>query len=261
MNLVRTVIFVDIDSTLVENRFAAGIFAEFIAHVATESGASAADVRQALTLENERRQRDDPNNALTMDWEDIAHTVAARFGSHPPASVDALWHERAAREGIDVLDDAHSVLQSLLRPHRRLVIATKGLAKYQQPVLDVTGLGLYFDDVLTPDRTGCLKTEPCFFRAYTSGGFADTLFIQVGDHYFDDVICARRNGFLPVLRAPIAALGAEAPLARIATLAAHAASIPTYRQPEAKVWPEAVVISLAEVPTLIDTLEARHALH
>ncbi len=251
-------LFIDIDSTLVENRFSRRVIGAALAEIAAVSGKTVAEHGRELGQENERRQAADPDHALTMDWQDIVQQVAARYGVTLSVSVDALWQASASAAEIDVLDDAPAVLQRLRDDGHRLIIATKGLSKYQLPVLAAAGLLPYFDDILTPDNTGFLKTSPAYFdrvRAQLAG--AGACFIHLGDHYYDDVICAKRNGFYSILRAPIAALAPLPALERPAHLAAHRAEISTYPAAGTAILPDAVVLSLAEVPALVPRLAAR----
>jgi len=139
---VQTVIFFDLDATLVENRFSQRVMADVLSEIATQADVEARTLRRALIAENYRRQSENPDDVLTMDWDDIARTVAAQHGVQLSQSIDELWQRYADGEQVEVLDDAHAMLRRLQADHRRLVIATKGLSKYQRPVMAVTGLGV-----------------------------------------------------------------------------------------------------------------------
>ena len=262
---MQTICFIDIDSTLIENRFSRRALGALFQEIHEQTGIPIIELVGEMTRENERRQREDPDNPLTMDWDDIIERIAARHGvSLTQRGID-LWRAYAHPDAIDVLDDAPSVLARLRDMGCTLVVATKGLSKYQDPILQVTGLAAYFDDVLTPDRTGYLKTSPGFFARYTAER-AGKRFIQIGDHYVDDVICPVRNGFVSVLRFPLGqleeaegrALSADVqawraadPLERVALLEQHTARLPTFPKGGADVRPHAVVQSLQEVPELL----------
>lgn len=253
---MRTVIFVDIDSTLVENRFGPRAIRVLIDEIAAVSQVGADEIGAQVAAENQRRQREIPNHPLTMDWDDILETVAQRHGVRLSRRVIDLWNAEASPQEVDILDDVPAVLKQLKQPHRKLVVATKGLTKYQYPLLDAVNLRGLFDDFLAPDLTGYLKTQPQFFHCYTQNG-QDTLFIQVGDHYHDDVICAKQHGFYAVMRAPILELLPLDPFDRPPRLAQYKDRISTYPRGGTDVVPDAVVISWAEVPDVVARLENR----
>lgn len=252
-------IFFDIDSTLVENRFSRRVVGEVLAVLEAATGRPVREWAHDMSAENERRQQADPDHPLTMDWRDIVQQMAAQHGVALAHDLDTLWAAYANADEVDVLDNAPQVLAQLKAAGHTLVIATKGLWKYQEPVLRVTGLLPYFDDVLTPDKTGSLKTSPAYFARYTSDERWPRPFVQVGDHYYDDVICARRNGFVSILRAATpqlqAALRDVPPAERPSRLPAHRADIPTYPPTPTDVLPHQVVVSLEEVPALLAELE------
>lgn len=249
-----TILFFDLDGTLVENHFSREAIGTLLGEIAAATELPLETLGHRLWLENQRRQQEDPDNVLTMDWGDIVQWLAQQHGVTLSGTVDALWEQRARADAVIVNDNAPQVLRQLKADHRKLVLATKGLRKYQAPVLRVAGLEAHFDDILTPDITGYLKTSPDYFKAYAA---VDALKIQIGDHYVDDLICAQRNGFKTILRAPIAQLAAYTPLERPAHLAAHVDQISTYPDDGSDVLPDAVVLSLEEVPAIVAQWEAQ----
>lgn len=251
----ETILFFDIDLTLVDNQFSGKVIDELLQEIVDASGHSVDELMQELDAENTRRQQNDPDNLLTMDWQDMVQQMAQKYGVTLSTSVDKLWLEYAKTEGVIVLDNAPQVLQQLRADHRKLVIATKGLSKYQDSVLEAAKLTQYFDDILTPDKTGYLKTSPAYFDKYRNH---EAIFIQIGDHYYDDVMCAKRNGFYSVMRAPIDALAAYAPFERPKMLEPHLSKIHTYPAAGTDIRPDAVVISLQEVPDVIAKIESRY---
>lgn len=254
---MQTVIFVDIDSTIVENRFSRKAIGTLLREIASATGQPVEAILKELSTENTRRQRTNPDHPLTMDWDDIVNTIADKHGVTLTSDVMTLWQENARAEDVELIDNSPDVIRRLKAPHRQLVIATKGLSKYQNPVLEVTGMRDLFDDMLTPDITGYLKTSPGYFARY----FAmpdETLFIQLGDHYYDDVICARSNGFYPILRVRSDELAEYDPFERPQYISQIADSIHTFPDEGTDVRPEAVVVSLLEVPAVVTRLEARH---
>lgn len=246
--MTQTIIFFDIDETLVRNRFSRKAIRELLDPIADAAEKSVQTIAAEMGAENERRQATDPDNVLTMDWDDIVAQMAAQYGVTLNSGVDELWLKYANADDVEVLDNAPQVLQQLREAGYPLVIATKGLSKYQNPVLEVSALRQYFDDMLTPDITGYLKTSPQYFDKYTA---QEATFIQVGDHYYDDVICAKRNGFTSILRAPIDDLRDYDPFDRVAVLPEFFDQIKTYPKAGSDVRPDAVVVSLEEVPQVV----------
>lgn len=250
------IIFFDVDSTLVENRFSRRALTEVLAELENVSGKSVRELAQEMWNENDRRQQTDPDHVLTMDWDDIVLSLATRYQVTLKKNPIELWNTYASASEVEIIDDAPSMLAALKAKGHTLVVATKGLWKYQEPVLRVTGLLPYFDDILTPDRTGFLKTTAAYFQRYTKAGGR---FVQVGDHYFDDVIVGRRNGFTTIWRAPNAnlqhALSDYDPFERPAHISAVTQFIPTYPKDGTEIVPDVVVVSLQEVPAVIARLE------
>jgi FMN phosphatase YigB (HAD superfamily) len=267
---MQTICLVDIDGTLVENRFSFKAMRDLLEDVLPHTNKTLQEIAPELWRENTHRQQSDPDNVLTMDWHDIVATVAQRYGVMLERSLDDLWRHYASADDVTINDDAPSVMETLREGGRKLVIATKGLSKYQYPLLDVTNLRDYFDEVLAPDITGYLKTTPAYFSEFLARQMQDygeeTCYIQIGDHYLDDVICPVQNGFYSIMRAPIEVLRDLDPFERPAYLHLHRKDISTYPN-EAPydvqpfpVRPHAVVYSLQEVPAVVERIERAHAM-
>jgi FMN phosphatase YigB (HAD superfamily) len=249
---MQTILFFDLDATLIENRFSRKVFNPLLQEITDASGVSVAELRRWFEQENLRRQKEDPDNLLTMDWDNMMCELARLHGVILSDSVDNLWRKIANKEDIELLDNSPTTLAKLKHEKRRFVLATKGLYKYQEPILAVTGLDKLFDDILTPDRTGYLKTSPQYFDKYRQEA---ALFIHIGDHYYDDVICPKRNGFYSVMRAPLPELAAYDAFERPRYLADFQHEIPTYPKEGTTVQPDAVVISLQELVGVIEAIE------
>jgi FMN phosphatase YigB (HAD superfamily) len=253
---MQTIVFVDVDSTLVENRFSRKVIGTLLQEIADVTGKPLPELGKEMGAENSYRQKNDPDNVLTMDWDDIVQMLAARYQVTLSRPLLGLWEEMALPDDVEILDNSPIVMQQLKAAHRKLVVATKGLLKYQIPVLRAAGLETLFEDILTPDKTGFLKTTPAYFNHYLNA-YPNACFIQVGDHYMDDLICAKRNGFYSILRAPIAELADLPPMERPQKLPEFVSQISTYPAEGSEVLPDAVVVNLAEVPAIIAALEDR----
>lgn len=253
---ITTLLFFDLDATLVENRFSRKAVAPLIEEFAQKTGQSVDEAFRAFSAENMRRQRDNPDHVLTMDWDDILHSLAQQHAVTLSERIDPRWQRFAHVDDIEILDHSLQVLRQLQAPHRQLILATKGLSKYQDPVLRLTGLDALLDDILTPDITGYLKTSDGYFDKYRSH---TAVKIQIGDHYYDDVICPKRRGYYSVMRVPLEAVCDSSPFERPRHLAELRDHISTYPEDGSDVVPDAVVVSLEELPALIPQIEAYHA--
>lgn len=253
------------DGTLVANQYGRYVFPEVVTPLAAAAHTTFESLMERITAENWRRQNaaERPDAAWVMDWDDIVRALAAELGLDGALLSNAALAEAGARYAkppyCTTLDDAASVLRHLRKPgHRRLIISTMGLSKYQFPVL--RGLGLYdlFDDFLMPDLVNALKTERAFFAAYLGGAVPDQLLISVGDNYLHDVAVPKRLGFGSVLRLPVPELAALDPFERPPHIHTHGARIQYYPADptQAETLPDAVIVSLAELPGVIERLEA-----
>lgn len=258
----RTVIFCDLDGTLMVNPFHGFVFPEVYSRIGTHAGLSVESVRQLVMTEFDRRLTNPPPDNLpwVMDWDDIVQTVAARFGaSLPPDLCETLATQHANPPDSSTLDDAVTALRRVREVGGRwLVVASMGLAKYQSPVM--RGIGLYdcFDDFLMPDLTNCLKTDACFYQQYLNDGHAHRrLHISLGDNYIHDVVFPKSLGFYSVLRLPVPELNDVPPFERPPHIHHYGSRIQFYPVDPAlaTTLPDAVITHLSELPDVISQIE------
>ena len=245
MAAYQSVVFLDLDGTLMINPFECAVWPVVVGEIAEKSGESFEVVLNLISAENDARQNNPAVSAvLAMDWDDITQTIAARLGVRLEASCEALVREYAATHS-SVLDNAHEVLQELNASHRALVVATKGLAKYQQPVLDALGLNPFFTAILTPGSHHALKKQAAFFGSWPS---ETCLQIMVGDRYDDDVQGPSAHGFKTIWKRPDLSpmFQKKDPFAR--------ALMYDYT-PEQTTPADAIIYSLAELPALVRRFE------
>ncbi len=241
----QSVIFFDLDGTLIVNPFDAAVWPVIIDEITAKVDISPEKVFDLIVEENYRRQDDPTVSAITaMDWDDITQSVAAHLGMILTARCEDLVCS-SALEHSSVLDEGQTVLRQLAAPHRALVVATKGLAKYQQPVLDALQLTPLFHAVLTPDVHNALKKSPAFFGDWA----AETrLQIMVGDRYDDDVEAPGSYGFKTVWKRQNLdpALHGKDPFTR--------ALLYDYT-PDQSTPADAIITSLGELPSVVRRLE------
>lgn len=240
----QSAVFFDLDHTLISGPFGIGVWPNVLNELAEKTGLDRKAVYRLILDENEARQLDDTLPAVVaMDWDDITQGVARRLGVTLAARVCELAAAHAAQSS--VLDDGRAVLGALAAPHRALVVATKGLAKYQQPVLDALGLTPLFQDILTPDRYKALKKSRAFWGDWPG---RVRLGIMVGDRYDDDVAAPAAVGFKTIWKVDDLPdrLQSKDPFAR-ALLYPYA--------PDQTPPADAIITTLADVPDVVRRLE------
>ncbi|MDX9956683.1 MAG: haloacid dehalogenase-like hydrolase, partial [Anaerolineae bacterium] len=178
----RTVIFFDLDGTLIDGPFKPAVLPAILDELAV-SGLEPAALRKLLFEENARRQADPtcpPTQA--MDWDDIFQTIGQQLGIPVKTNAEMLIRTHAGPPHAVLHPGALETLQTLVAPERALVLATKGLRKYQQPILEALGILPYFNAILTPDSHQALKRNRAFYGDWPQRA---TLVLMVGDYYVD----------------------------------------------------------------------------
>lgn len=240
------VVFIDLDATILRGPFESAVFPVVLPELAIKSGLDVKEVRRRVFQEYLDRQKAPGIPAtLAVDWDDILDTVAARLGVKLEARALEIANSHAGPPYSAMLDDAGHVLQSLAAPQRALVVATRGLGKYQLPVLDALGLTPFFTDILTPDANHALKQDLAFYGYWP---WSTRLQISVGDQYEDDVAAPSRFGFKTVwkLNAPDGDLLQADPFDRPARF--NYSFQQTTR-------PDAIILSLHELLQVVKCLE------
>ncbi len=256
MSQYQSVVFFDLDATLIVNPFDSAVWPVILGEIAKKSGTSTEKIFDAIIDENVKRQNDAAvSPVLSMDWDDIVQTVAAQLNVQLEASCEALVRAHAASHS-SLLDHAVDMLRELNAPHRALVVATKGLAKYQLPVLDALGLTPLFHSVITPDTHIGLKKHVKFFGDWPSN---TRLQIMVGDRYDDDVRGPGGHGFKTIWKPVVSDLifPKKDPFAHamLYDYELHSPR-PEGEGPGVRVVPaDAIIHSLDELPAVVRRLE------
>ncbi len=220
--MTQTILFVDLDGTILVNPFLSAVFPYYEERLAPNL------TREFLAEQRERLALPNADPVWVMDWDDICATVVQRHGWELPAPVHALVEEYSRPPFISVLDEADTILRQIVQPKRKLVVASMGLSRYQMPVLRGLGLATLFDDFLMPDTTGVLKTDPRFYANYAG---IDALKINLGDNLIDDVLHPQALGHKTIQVVPI---------------------------PPANSCADREIQSLAELPAAVESLEAEN---
>jgi FMN phosphatase YigB (HAD superfamily) len=244
----QSVVFVDLDATILTGPFEPAVFPVILTELAQKTGLDKQEIRRLTIQENLDRQRDSNCAAVrAMDWDDIFNTIAEQLGVKVESKAVEIARAHAGPPDAAVLDGAVEALEQLASPQRALVVATKGLKKYQLPVLDALRLTPLFTDILTPDVNGALKNDIAFYGQWPASA---RLKISVGDHYEDDVIAPGRFGFRAIwkVNTPDAGLQELDPFDRPAHLSDSDGQT---------VRPDAIILSLRELPEVVGRLERR----
>lgn len=251
-----SVLFIDLDATVMTNPFWTAVFPALGEVFQQATGVAPDIIINELVSENRRRLDHPPSDqAVAMDWDDIAQTVARNHNMRLTESVEDLVKRFSGPPYASILDDAPSVLRGLSNGgRRRLVVASMGLAKYQFPVLHSLDLFDCFDDFLMPDLTGFLKTDRRFYSKYLQGN-DNVKFVSIGDHYIDDVLCPRSFGFRSVLKANVPEIQALLPFERPTHLGEYRGKVRGLSN-NLSVLPDAVILDLSELADVIKQIES-----
>lgn len=244
-NRWHSVIFVDLDNTILHGPFESAVFPVVFRELSEGSGLEIAEVRRRVFEENLSRQKQSGVSAVhAMDWDDIARTVAEDLGVQLTANVEQIVRSHAGSPYAVLLDNADAILHQISREDRAIVAATKGLRKYQLPVLAALGLTSLFTEILTPDTHHALKRDIAF---YGNWPLTSCIQISVGDHYEDDVVSPKSFGFKSVWKVPV-------PPGKLSTLNPLARSEAFEYRPDQIVRPDAIIGSLEELPFIVEQL-------
>lgn len=247
----KTIIFFDLDGTLQWNPFETAVWPVIVGEITQKSGRLAYEIIQMIEDENAARQADDSVPAvMAMDLDSIAVTVAQRLGVSLNNNVSELVRAHAATHS-SLLDGALETLAKLRAPHRALVVATKGLARYQLPVMNALGLTPYFTSILSPESHNGLKKHRHFF-----GEWADypALRLMVGDLYDDDVLYPGGHGFKTAWKPYPSLVPADLHPFDPFTRAQNYPYTTKQTRPA-----DAIILSLRELPQLVAYMEQHHA--
>ncbi len=240
----QSVLFVDLDGTILKGPFDV-VFPVVFNEVAAQASLTVESAQQRIIQESRNRQQN-PNLPPTqaIDWDDVVATVAHQVGltDWPPDFVSQTLQHYLAPPHTQLLDDADQLLPQLANPQRALVAVTKGLAKYQKPLLTALGLVDLFTDVITLDTNNVGKDDVRFYATWRNR--ARTRLI-VGDQYQDDVVYPHGFGFKTIWK-PEGSSAIDDPFERAQA----------FDHPEGEtIRPDAIIFSLRELPRVVEKLE------
>ena len=241
--------------------FESAVFPAVLSELARKTGLDVSELRRLTTRENLERQRDSKELAVrAMDWDDIFSAVAERFGVKLETRAVEIARQHAGPPDSAILEDADQHLKQLASWQRAIVVATKGLGKYQLPVLDALGLTPLFTDILTPDVNNALKNDLAFYGRWPA---STRLQISVGDHYEDDVVAPKQFGFKAIWKVGTPDEEASELLANVKS-SAQLRKLDPFERPlnfqyaqRQTVRPDAIIFSLRELREVVERLESQ----
>lgn len=254
--VVSTVLFVDLDGTICVNPFRTAVFPHITSLLSPRTGLSGDQLIELFVQEFQTRIiQSNGHTPSAVNWDEIVMTVSQRLGvTDLNVSVLNLVSDHAHAPYIRILDESDVALRRLRQDkHRRLVVASMGLAIYQMPVLKGLGLAPLFHDFLMPDLVGHLKNTPEYYDKWVRKA-PDALFINVGDTYRDDIRIPKEFGFRAIMKVPIPELNALDPLERPAVLQDYRNRIPGFPE-NPPLLPDAVITHISELPEVVERLE------
>ncbi len=150
------------------------------------------NIRQALREEYlERLAAGDPTRVY--DWGDIHQAVREKLGlAQVFPNISRLLSEAVFENGM-VYSDVQAGLTALRNQGYLIAVATNGLAKYQQILVDK--LKIPYDLMLAPDISLALKPDPAFWNPVRE---ASERIVHVGDLLSQDIWGANSAGLTAV---------------------------------------------------------------
>jgi FMN phosphatase YigB (HAD superfamily) len=243
---LKSIVFIDLDKTILSGVFPTVVFPTLFGEMSRKTGLSSLEIQTLVFEENFRRQTDPHCPAMqAMDWDDIFATISGRLNLHLERTATEICLASLQAPNVWALDGAAEMLTALKSNSRALVVATNGLQKYQFPTLEALQLTPYFADILTPDRSNCLKTCPEFYADWANKA---VIRIMLGDRYDDDVLSSKALGFFSIWKTELSEIEESFSPTERAT---------RYRQSVQKeAYPDAIVAGLSEVPQVVFQIEA-----
>jgi FMN phosphatase YigB (HAD superfamily) len=237
------------DHTLLEGPFETLVFPQVLGPISLQTGLEFDMLLRMARQENLNRQANPAfSPACAMDWDEIFLTLAERLDVKLSNNAEELVRTHPGPPYSNLHPGAREALEQLAgaKPQRALILATKGLRKYQLPVLEALGILSYFDDILTPDVSQALKGSHTFFGEWPG---RTGMQIMIGDNYEEDVVPAHRFGFKTVWRKRT--FSGEPAVGDPFARPGEQGGIPAGHE----VRPDAIILSLSELPAVVDRLE------
>ncbi len=196
-NMKRTLLFFDLDDTILQNPMVDAVFPAIFDHFRSYHPELTDEILWK-ELNGILYPRYHARKIEAFDWDEMVQQVARKYGIPFDTPIEKMIEENAHSPYLKIFDHVHEVLSALKADGKySLAIGTNGHWRYQKPSVKALGLLDYFDYILTPDLTGYLKGAPGFYQSALNGS---KLQITIGDQYDADVEEPLQLGFHAIWR-------------------------------------------------------------
>ncbi|MGC9009307.1 MAG: HAD family hydrolase [Sulfolobales archaeon] len=194
---MKIYLFIDLDNTLVINPLGRYVLPKIYDLLNKKYNVDKVVVENYLVKRNLELIKEDPLKAF--DWDYILQEFARRYLGHELFEIDLVKEQHKECDKVYVFEDVKEVLEKLREESYIMILATNGLYKYQECVIEYSGLYKYFEEIRTPDRMGCLKDSKCFYDLGNIDPKEKIVKISVGDNFYFDVYSPSKYGMRTIL--------------------------------------------------------------
>ena len=251
-------VFLDMDGTIIAKHPLDTALKETYEEIAKQTGHTAEFVGKKVN----KIQREIGDNYIGWDWDKVVSDAAKSLGADVEVDLVKSMDRRLRPPYLKTYPHAKATIIKLHEEGYKLNIATHGFSCYQIPVLRSLGLLPYFSNVITLDRVKRTKTHAAFFRSY-KGDKADA--VMVGDSFHFDIAGPKSLGFKAIWAVfwmdnitthKLRMLDPAKRLKLVDGVSKHDDYINGLEGLDKKIGvkPDAVIVGLDELPTLIKKL-------
>ncbi len=187
----ESIIYIDLDDTIVKNKAVSNALSDAYEKISSITGININIIKQeAMNLHLEFIKN---NDIRAFDWDFLVNLIVYKFKrENSNINVENLVKEHI--NDVIILDNALHVLTEL-KKRFMLVLATNGLYKYQKWIIKTLKIENLFDEIITPDKVGCIKTCRKFYEL----PYNNYNKIMIGDHPIFDVYYPKKFGLKTIL--------------------------------------------------------------
>lgn len=186
------VCFIDLDNTIIKSPYKK-IFNNIIRDISEITGRENQLIRMMINKEFKKREIN--KSILAFDWDNIISTVCNGLGTKWDNSLEYYIKHHIQVYGIHTFEHVKVSLKYIKLKNIKIYCASNGFYSYQEPLLRHTGLLQLFDDLLTSDRVGCVKSLKQFYMGNVKK--SDKI-IVIGDSYKYDIYYPKIFGFISI---------------------------------------------------------------
>jgi FMN phosphatase YigB (HAD superfamily) len=242
----KTVIFLDLDHTLIENPFASAIFPPLCSKIGMQVGKTGDAILEEILIEQIKRVGEKKGPVQEVDWQSIIESVTSRLGATFLDDIELSVKQHSIPPHSYSYPGAVDTLSEMKKRDWTLIASSKGLWRYQSHVLMGLELHRFFDGFAMPDLLGYRKTERSFYIPFIRE--AEKVII-VGDNLLEDIFYPRTFGFRTIWK-------------RFDHSKHPLASVLGSSQYDSEIVPDVSIDTLYElVPAILQLMETNEASH